>query len=83
MGHEAVVAQVFDGRMSDRAHATGVFKRHIAEVQAEVPADRLLTYDLRDGWEPLCEFLEVDMPAIPFPKTNSSREFKEKEWKRD
>lgn len=83
MGHETVVAQVFDGRMSERAHATGIFRRHIEEVQSEVPADRLLTYDLRDGWEPLCEFLEVEVPVIPLPKTNSSREFKEKEWKRD
>jgi hypothetical protein len=83
MAHQTVDVQVFDGRLSDREHAIRVFNRHIAEVQAAVPADRLLTYDLRDGWEPLCEFLDVDVPAIPLPKTNSSKEFKEKEWKKE
>jgi hypothetical protein len=81
MGYQTVVAQVFDGRLSDRDHATWVFRRHIAEVQSEIPADRLLTFDMRDGWEPLCDFLEVDLPDIPFPKTNSSKQFGEEEWK--
>ena len=68
-------------RMTDRAHATRVFREHIAEVQSEIARDRLLTFDLRDGWEPLCAFLEVDKPEIPFPKTNSSKQFGEEEWK--
>ena len=53
-------------------------RRHRLE---EIPADRLLTFDLRDGWRPLCEFLRVEVPDIPFPKTNSSKEFVEQEWK--
>jgi Sulfotransferase domain len=81
MGHEMVAAQVFNGRISERQHATQVFKNHIADVQSEIPADRLLTFDLRDGWRPLCEFLRVEVPDIPFPKTNSSKEFVEQEWK--
>lgn len=81
MGYQTVEAQVFHGRMSDRDHATRVFREHIAEVQAEIPAHRLLTLDLREGWEPLCEFLEVEVPDIPFPKTNSSKEFVDEEWK--
>ncbi|CAH8539137.1 unnamed protein product [Schistosoma turkestanicum] len=40
-------------------------------VQQTVPSDRLLTYRIGDGWEPLCRFLNVDIPAnIPFPETN-------------
>jgi len=83
MAHQAIEVQVFDNRMSDRDHAVGVFKRHIAEVQSEIPADRLLTFDARDGWKPLCEFLGVEVPEIPFPRTNSSREFVEAEWKQE
>ena len=49
--------------------------------QATIAADRLLTFDLRDGWKPLCEFLEVEVPSGPFPKTNSSKEFVNEEWK--
>ncbi len=46
-----------------------------------IPSDRLLTFDLRDGWQPLCDFLEVKVPDIPFPKTNSSKAFVDEEWK--
>src|SRR4051812_14979486 len=59
MGYQTVEAQVFDKRMSDRAYATRVFKEHIAEVQAEIPPDRLLIFDAGDGWQPLCDFLGV------------------------
>jgi hypothetical protein len=81
MAYQLVAIPTFDERMMEREHATRVFKRHIAEVQAEISADRLLTFDLSDGWEPLCEFLGVAVPDIPFPKTNSSKQFHEDEWK--
>lgn len=81
MGHRAIEVEIFDNRLSDRDHATRVFRKHIAEVQSEIPAQRLLTFDLRDGWQPLCDFLEVEVPDIAFPKTNSSKEFVDEEWK--
>jgi Sulfotransferase domain len=83
MGQETVAEQVFGGRMTDRAHAKAVFRDHIAAVQAEIPNDRLLTFDPGEGWAPLCRFLDLDAPDIAFPKTNSSRQFAEEEWKRD
>jgi hypothetical protein len=81
MGHQTVAVQVFNDRITDRDHLIRIYKRHIDDVQTEIPADRLLTFDLRDGWEPLCRFLGVDVPDIPFPKTNSSKQFGEEEWK--
>ncbi len=80
MAYDTLVKPTFDDRLTDRAHATQVFRDHIAEVQATIPADRLLTFDLGDGWAPLCAFLGVDVPDIGFPKTNSSKEFVEDEW---
>jgi hypothetical protein len=80
MAYQTIVVPLFDDRLSERAHALHVFEDHIAEVQATIPGDRLLTFDLREGWAPLCAFLGVDVPDIPFPKTNSSREFTEDEW---
>lgn len=62
----------FDGRFEDRAHAIEVFERHNAEVRATVPADRLLEYQPGQGWEPLCEFLDVPVPAEDFPHVNDS-----------
>lgn len=81
MAYRTIVAPIFQDRISDREHATRVFREHIADVQAEIPAHRLLTFDLRDGWQPLCEFLQVEVPDIPFPRTNSSKEFVNEEWK--
>lgn len=45
------------------------------EVQATVPADRLLVWSVGEGWEPLCDFLDVPVPEIPFPHLNDSAEF--------
>ncbi|MEK0084657.1 sulfotransferase family protein [Benzoatithermus flavus] len=81
MGYQTVTVQVFHDRMSERDVATRIFREHVAEVQAEIPACRLLTFDLREGWQPLCDFLEVEEPDIPFPKTNASRAFVEEAWK--
>ena len=83
MGHEAIAAQLFADRLSDREHATRVFRDHVAEVQATIPPDRLLTFEVRQGWEPLCAFLGRDVPDQPFPKTNSSKQFGEEEWKQE
>jgi Sulfotransferase domain len=48
------------------------------EVQATVPRDRLLVWSVSDGWEPLCEFLELPIPDTPFPHLNDSKVFGER-----
>ena len=83
MGQALVAKQVFDDRLSDRAHATQVFKDHIAAVRAEIAPWRLLVLDPREGWGPLCAFLGVAVPDSPYPHTNSSKAFVEAEWKQD
>lgn len=75
MAHEIVVEQTFDGRLDDRAHATVVFRAHTAEVCRTIAPDRLLVYDVAEGWEPLCAFLGVAVPDTPFPHTNTTVEF--------
>lgn len=67
---------MFDGRLDDRAYATQVFKQHIADVQATVPTDNLLVYQVTEGWEPLCTFLGVDVPDEPFPRDNRRENFR-------
>ncbi|KAF7364469.1 hypothetical protein MSAN_01108300 [Mycena sanguinolenta] len=37
-----------------------------------VPSDRLLEYQMGDGWGPLCTFLGKDVPETPFPHKNDS-----------
>ncbi|WP_194243957.1 sulfotransferase [Nonomuraea phyllanthi] len=54
MAWATVMDRVFDGRIGDRAHVLGVFERHVAEVKAAIPAERLLVFEVGQGWEPLC-----------------------------
>ena len=83
MGYKLINDGVFGGRWDDRQHAIATFLAHIDEVQRTIPANRLLTFDVREGWGPLCSFLEVPVPRISFPNLNSSKHFKETEWKQE
>jgi Sulfotransferase domain len=66
----------FGGRFEDKQHALAVFERHNQDVIRRVPADRLLVYEVKEGWEPLCRFLDVPVPAgKPFPRLNDTAEF--------
>ncbi len=53
-----------------------VYKRHNEEVRRVIPKARLLVFDPVQGWEPLCRFLGVPVPAAPFPHANSTEEFR-------
>jgi hypothetical protein len=83
MAYELVVEQTFGGRLDDAEHAMAVFRKHVAEVQRTIAADRLLTYDVAQGWEPLCVFLDVPVPDAPFPHANSTEEFKNRRRDKD
>lgn len=43
---------------------------HNAHVRKVVPKDRLLEWQVTEGWEPLCQFLEKPVPDAPFPRIN-------------
>ena len=49
-----------------------------AQVIREVPADRLLVFEVKQGWAPLCKFLGVTQPEGPFPNTNDTKEVLQK-----
>jgi hypothetical protein len=68
----------FAGRFEDKAFALEAFHRHNEEVKRIVPANRLLVYEVKQGWEPLCEFLKVPVPAVAFPRVNERADFKRK-----
>jgi hypothetical protein len=66
----------FDGRFEDEDYATRTFVDHIETVKRKVPRERLLIFDVRDGWAPLCEFLGRDAPPEPFPHVNDGATLK-------
>jgi hypothetical protein len=69
------------GTLTGHETAAGMIasmERHTAEVKRTVPPERLLVWDAKDGWEPLCEFLKVEVPQGPLPHLNDSRTFKDR-----
>lgn len=51
-----------------------MWERHIAHLKKVVPKERLFFFDVRDGWEPLCNILGVPVPKdMPFPKMNDAQ----------
>lgn len=70
-----VVIRDFPGRLNDRAFMTDYFRRHTEAVKAAIAPERLLVYEVREGWGPLCAFLGVAVPDQPFPTQNDRAEF--------
>ena len=69
--------RMFRGRFEDRAFAIDVFNRHNEQVRRDIPADRLLVYEISQGWDPLCAFLGLPVPeGKPFPHLNDAAEFR-------
>ena len=69
-------ADNLQGKFGDKEFAKKFWEDHIAEIKANVPTDKLLVYDVRDGWAPLCKFLGVPEPSEPLPHLNKKENFK-------
>ena len=57
-----------DGWLADQ------YEKHNAHVIANVPQDKLLVFNVKEGWEPLCKFLECEVPSdqdFPHSKVNT------------
>ena len=50
------------------------YRIHNHRVKSIVPADKLLAYNVKEGWKTLCDFLECDVPTIAFPHENIKSE---------
>ena len=72
LANDLIWQGTFDGKFEDKAYAMGVFERHNEEVKRRVPQDRLLVYEVSEGWGPLCDFLGVPVPDEPFPRLNDT-----------
>lgn len=62
--------------MPDQARVVEAYEAHLRQVQAEVPPERLLVFSVKEGWGPLCEFLGVPVPDVPFPRVNERASFR-------
>lgn len=75
MARKLILRGEFDDRFEDEAHAIAVYEAHNARVKSEIPSERMLVYEPGQGWEPLCKFLGVAIPAMPYPRVNTTEDF--------
>jgi len=75
MANTLVNERLFDGQIENPAVAKPVFLQHIETVKETISPERLLVLDVAEGWEPLCQFLDVIQPDAPFPRKNTSSGF--------
>ena len=52
------------------------YEEHNELVKQTIPKENLLVWNLKDGWEPLCTFLNVPIPDVPIPRENTTGDFK-------
>ena len=48
------------------------FDSWVTHVKNTVPSDRLLVFEAKQGWNPLCEFLDLPIPIDPYPHVNDA-----------
>lgn len=64
-------------RGSFESNSRKVLEEHCRTVKHLVPPGQLLEWDVHDGWEPLCTFLDQPVPSTPFPTLNTARRYKQ------
>ena len=67
--------RLFEECFDDKDFVLSLYEQNTRDVQAAFSSDRLLTYELGSGWEPLCRFLGKPIPDVEFPRSNSTEEF--------
>jgi len=76
---QAMIDSIFTTRTpmdrNDAEASMAAFERHNEEVRRHVPAERLVVWEAKDGWAPLCKALNVPIPDEQFPITNTRADF--------
>jgi hypothetical protein len=73
---QALFEKTFTPAWTDEQEARRAYDAHNAAVRAAVPAERLVEWQAGDGWEPICNALDIAVPAEPFPHVNTTDEFR-------
>jgi len=71
----AYLKTMFPNGFDDKPAAIARFNSWNSEVRQTIPRDQLLEFHPKDGWGPLCSFLGVEVPDVPFPQSNTTDEF--------
>ena len=67
---------MFDAISEGKEASVAYFNNWVEEVKRTVPKEKLLIFSVKEGWGPLCKFLDAPIPDVPFPNTNDSAQMK-------
>jgi hypothetical protein len=70
-----ILERTFSGRYRDKQYALEVYQEHIDHVVKRVPKERLIQFEVKEGWVPLCDFLHRPIPDELFPRLNERTDF--------
>ena len=71
---QVIVGKALGGR-TDREGILAAYRANAEAARALQAEGRALVFRSSDGWAPLCDFLGVEVPDEPYPKTNARAEF--------
>jgi hypothetical protein len=71
-----LLSERFTAGWRERDTAIAAYERHNQQVRDAVPAGRLLEWQPSDGWQPICAALELPVPDEPFPRENTTADFR-------
>lgn len=70
-------SDVFDANLPETG--IDVYNDHIRRLTQLLPQERLLVFNVKQGWKPLCDFLDVQVPGrVGFPRVNEGQAVVEK-----
>lgn len=75
LNDQSIWKKHFEGNFKNKGYTIQKFNDHIEEVKRAIPKDRLLVFEVKDGWQPLCNFLNKEVPNEDFPKSNAKEGF--------
>ena len=75
MNTRVTTRDTFHGDLSKK-NMIKTYNLHVADVRSSCPPEKLLEFSYTDGWEPLCTFLKVPIPDVPYPNLNDAVSFK-------
>ena len=65
----------FKGKFADKDFVIQQYHAHIEDVKRNIPQERLLLHEAKDGWEPICRFLGKKIPSSSYPSLNKKEDF--------
>ena len=75
--HLTVLMRMYLGKEPDYSAAglAEAYSTWSEFCEAEIPKEKLLIFNVKEGWKPLCKFLQLPVPDENFPKANDRKTF--------